>query len=370
MEEKLFVYLLNIGILFVILFMQILTPYISRRNILLGVKTPPNLLKTKEVKDIIKGFIISNIAIGSLSILLISYFLYKFYSITLVTLAPLIFLGILFIIYIIWNKKLKVLKIEMEWDKLATNIVVVDTKFSRDKARVDELSKWWLLLPCGIIAVNLFLSLYKYPSLAEKIPIHWDFQGNIDGYMNKSIPAVLMMPGFQLLMGIIMYLAYYAMKKSKQKIDSKNPELSLKKNIIFRKTWGIYFLVSTVLLELLFTVTNLMVLGILQDLKLFNLVIIIVLTITIGGSIILSLVLGQGGDRIKIHYEEDTYGYDMEDDKLWKLGNSIYYNPDDPAIFVEKRVGVGWTVNGGRPLGILLLILPFIIIGITLLLIK
>lgn len=370
MEERLFISLINIGILFLILFIQIMTPYISRRNILLGVKTPPNVLKTKEVKNIIKGFVISNIAIGLLSILMISYFLYKFYSITLVTLAPLIFLGILFIIYIIWNKKLKILKSEMEWDKLATNVLVVDTRFSRDKSKVDDLSKWWLLLPLGIIIINLILTWIKYPTLPEKIPIHWDFQGNIDGYMNKSIPSVLMMPGFQLLMGIIMYLSYYAMKKSKQKIDSKNPDLSLKKNKIFRKTWGVFFLVSTVLLQLLFTVINMMVLGIVHDLKLLNLVNIGVLGFIIAGSIILSLVLGQGGDRIKIHGKDDTVGYDMEDDKLWKLGNSIYYNPDDPAIFVEKRVGVGWTANGGRPLGILLLILPFIIIGITLFLVR
>jgi uncharacterized membrane protein len=29
----------------------------------------------------------------------------------------------------------------------------------------------------------------------------------------------------------------------------------------------------------------------------------------------------------------------------------LYINPDDPALFVPKRFGIGWTVNFGRPAG-------------------
>ena len=32
----------------------------------------------------------------------------------------------------------------------------------------------------------------------------------------------------------------------------------------------------------------------------------------------------------------------------WKLGLA-YYNPDDPAIFVEKHLGIGYTLNFARP---------------------
>jgi uncharacterized membrane protein len=35
---------------------------------------------------------------------------------------------------------------------------------------------------------------------------------------------------------------------------------------------------------------------------------------------------------------------DRTDDTRWKLG-LFYYNPDDPALFVEKRFGLGHTVN-------------------------
>jgi uncharacterized membrane protein len=34
-------------------------------------------------------------------------------------------------------------------------------------------------------------------------------------------------------------------------------------------------------------------------------------------------------------------------DECWTLGG-IYKNPNDPAIFVQKRVGFGYTINFGN----------------------
>lgn len=370
MEERMFFTLLNAVILLIILVIQAMLPYVSRRNILLGIRLPQEALESKEVKEIIRGFVVTNIVLGLISMVLLSFALYCFYSVRLMTLAPLLFLGILFAIYLAWNRKLKVLKEEKEWHKLATNVRVVDTRFSRDKSGSNELSKWWVLLPLLMILFNLILTFVKYPSLPEEIPSHWNFKGEIDAYMNKSPLTVLMMPAFQLGMAVVMYLAYYSMKRSKQDIDSGNPELSLRKNLIFRRVWGIYFLATTVLLELLFTFLNMMILGFVVNIKLFNIANILVTGLMIGGTIILSLVLGQGGDRMRIHGQDARAQFDMDDDRFWKLGNTVYYNPEDPAIFVEKRVGVGWTVNGGRSLGLLVLILPLIILGVTILLVK
>jgi uncharacterized membrane protein len=44
-----------------------------------------------------------------------------------------------------------------------------------------------------------------------------------------------------------------------------------------------------------------------------------------------------------------------DDDRYWS-GGIFYNNPDDPAVFVPKRYGLGWTVNFGHPQGKLVLI--------------
>ena len=33
-----------------------------------------------------------------------------------------------------------------------------------------------------------------------------------------------------------------------------------------------------------------------------------------------------------------------DDDRYW-YGGFFYNNPDDPAVFVPKRFGLGWTMN-------------------------
>ena len=62
-----------------------------------------------------------------------------------------------------------------------------------------------------------------------------------------------------------------------------------------------------------------------------------------------------------------------DDDRYWYAG-FFYNNPDDPALFVPKRFGLGWTLNFGHPrsklvlIGLLvgmlvLLLLPILISG-------
>jgi uncharacterized membrane protein len=39
---------------------------------------------------------------------------------------------------------------------------------------------------------------------------------------------------------------------------------------------------------------------------------------------------------------------DHTPDRCWKAG-IFYVNPADPALFVEKRLGIGYTLNFGNP---------------------
>jgi uncharacterized membrane protein len=39
---------------------------------------------------------------------------------------------------------------------------------------------------------------------------------------------------------------------------------------------------------------------------------------------------------------------------VWRLRH-LYFNPGDPALFVQTRTGIGWTLNFGRPIAIVLL---------------
>src|SRR5579875_3018699 len=47
-------------------------------------------------------------------------------------------------------------------------------------------------------------------------------------------------------------------------------------------------------------------------------------------------------------------------DEHWKMG-LFYYNPDDPALLVEKRFGIGYTMNFARPVAWVVLALVAVI---------
>jgi len=47
-------------------------------------------------------------------------------------------------------------------------------------------------------------------------------------------------------------------------------------------------------------------------------------------------------------------------DACWH-GGIFYYNPNDPALLVEKRIGVGWTFNFARPLAWMIVVLILLI---------
>jgi uncharacterized membrane protein len=68
-------------------------------------------------------------------------------------------------------------------------------------------------------------------------------------------------------------------------------------------------------------------------------------------SLYISVRYGQGGSRLSANSYPLTSAAsgDHTPDDCWKLGQ-FYFNPDDAAVWVEKRAGVGYTLNFARPL--------------------
>lgn len=348
--------------LLVMLVAQVLVTSTSRKDILLGVKIPEEKVKTDQVRKIIKGYKRETILIGIIALILLGLPVYYLNGVRLILLCVFAYLGVLFLVYLRWNKKVKELKIQEGWQRSSKKVVVIDTDFSRDRGRENMVSMKWYLIPLLIIAVNIVAVLVMYKTLPETLPIHWDLKGNVDGYVSKSVFAALAMPITQLILFLVFYGSNTFMLSSKQQINQGNPEDSIKKNITNRRVWSIYFLVLLLLMEILITGLNLSILGLPLDVGLVNTLILIVSVASSVIGIVIGTRLGQGGDRIKASNDSLSKEYDIDDDDLWKLGNTIYYNPNDSSLFVEKRVGIGWTVNAARPLGMVLTIFPILLV--------
>jgi uncharacterized membrane protein len=59
--------------------------------------------------------------------------------------------------------------------------------------------------------------------------------------------------------------------------------------------------------------------------------------------------VGQGGQRTVAPAARRQVHGDATPDEAWKAGGLIYFNPRDPAIWVENRIGPGYGLNMGNP---------------------
>lgn len=372
MSENMITALMNFSIFSFILLLQTLTPKMTRKEIFFGVRIPAEEAENNEIKNIYRDFVKDSLIFGIPSVLLFTYLTYRFLNPSVLILTPFGLIGILFFVYLKSNKKVKKLKEEKGWGKTKEQVVVIDTKFSREKSKVGTISPWWFLISIGIIILNMVVGFAVYPKLPSRIPTHWDLQGNVNGYMNKSYSTIMFMPIIQTALLGVMFFSFKTIGWSKQEISAKNPEESLKANILFRKTWSIYLVVMVTILNIFFDAINFYSYGLINvSMKFITYLLLIFTGLILISAIWISLKVGQGGSRLKL--KEDKNGEaskDRDDDSYWKLGNTIYYNPDDPSIFIEKRFGVGWTVNAARPLGMIFLTLPIIIIVITMLIVS
>ena len=59
--------------------------------------------------------------------------------------------------------------------------------------------------------------------------------------------------------------------------------------------------------------------------------------------------VGQGGQRAVAPAARQEVHGDATPDHAWKVGGLFYFNPRDPAIWVENRIGPGYGLNMGNP---------------------
>lgn len=241
----------------------------------------------------------------------------------------------------LYQKKLKHIKEKNKWEYLRKSIVTIDLNVSKEKGKssISSLWVWFFMLLSFIPTMILIFS----PEIRESYPI-----------------ALSLIGPFCQLCSI---LIYYQMRNQHSRVADVKAENNL---LYAQQEEGINSITAT-----------LSALGMLVFWYLFNLSIIygesevlIVAPVIILVVALLSIARWQQ-KKMRI-LEETIIGTLSEDDEeiqedeiSWKWG--CYYNPNDPRLFVPKRLsGMGWTINIARPagkvffLGIIILVISLI----------
>jgi uncharacterized membrane protein len=219
------------------------------------------------------------------------------------------------------------------------------------------------LTPFLPLAASAALLYARWPSLPARFPIHWGAGGQADGWAPRT-PATVLAPivlgaflvGLFLLIGSSLPMGRRAAVAAEAAYRQAVRRLSWR--CCLAATWMVSLLLSTVAL-------------------------IPVLSPSLGPGgtlcLILAVAFGGGGVLLGVSFAglaqlrsvRPAAGGTEASQEHWRWG-SFYVNPDDPSIWVEKRFGIGYTLNLGRPAGRLLLVailmLPIVLLALTLLL--
>ncbi|QFF97455.1 DUF1648 domain-containing protein [Psychrobacillus glaciei] len=263
--------------------------------------------------------------------------------------------------YFIMHIRVKKLKAEKGWTIGKNEVRVVDLKFQEKLRLVPPIV---FIIPMIVTVGLIIYTFMKYPEMPDMIPTHWGPSGQADAFSEKTYFSVISMPLILLVMQGMFLLMSEGMKFSGAKINPSNKKTSVAQQLAFRKYTSWFSLFITLSTTLLMGYLHLQTIHpeISSPWIMFTLPIVF-LVITFVGVGIYTVKVGQSGSRLKVggasSSKEDSIAVD--DDKYWK-GGMLYINRDDPSILVEKRFGVGWTLNFGRPLSWVVLFVPIIII--------
>ncbi len=338
-----------------------MTPYITRKTESFGISIPQNIYDNVEVKKIRENYRNNVIMLGSIIFiisLIIAFYVPHQLNAMVLPAGVCAEIGFIFVLYLKNHRKMKELKQKNNWLDQKSQKIIVDTSF---RQKIKRVSPWWFLSYIVIILATVSIGLIMYEKIPNQIPMNYALNGEITRWVQKSYKVLFYIPFVQLFIMILMVFVYWIIGKAKQQIDAAHPVKSIKQNTAFRYRWSAFTVFMGLLLLIMFGFMQLTMIGMIQNLWFVSVFPMIMTCVIIFAAIFLSITTGQGGSRIPILRNSSNDVVNRDDDKHWKLG-MFYYNPDDPAVFVEKRFGVGWTNNFARPLSWILLIGLFVLI--------
>lgn len=201
---------------------------------------------------------------------------------------------------------------------------------------------WAYLLHAVILIGCAVLAAVYWESIPQQIPTHFNAAGIPDQYAAKSLVSVFALNLLQALMTALFVGLHLSIGRTRQNLDPSDPAGSLRKQNRFRgaNAYVLYFL-SLVVVLLLGWIQARSTYDFRGTLSAGYALIFALLLIALPAAFFFHVhrrgLLEVGANR---HHGEDRY---------WR-GGAFYYNPQDPAFMVEKRVGLGWTFNFARPL--------------------
>ncbi len=337
-----------------VLFATAITPYFMQKNICFGISIPVSEYNDPKIRLLRRNYCISCLVIGlvlGIGSTICYIWMPAERALWIQLSGVFLYLAASTIIYFFARSEIKAIKQERDWEIDTDTATIISEK--PDKT----IGTAWYLLYLVPIAIAIFAAVLKYPSLPGQIPMHYNLAGEVDRYAAKSIGTFAVMPLIQFFIGLLFAGINFG-------IGTSRHQRNYRRTLAFQGIMSIFLYAIGFMVMLMFTCIQLTMLSIINEKQMMVLPFAFFAVIFLS-CIYLGVKVGQGGSRLDIR--DDTSVNKVDDDRYW-LGGFLYCNKDDPSLFVEKRFGMGYTLNFGNPKSLIAIAaLVFIILAITVL---
>jgi uncharacterized membrane protein len=224
--------------------------------------------------------------------------------------------------------------------------------------RAAHLPGGWLLQagPFAILAATALYLRARWDQIPELFPVHWGIDGQPNGWSARTPMGVYgpLALGAGIVAGIAL-LAYAVLREARvvRVPGVRMPTRDFPHQVGYFLIAMEYFLAAALSFVALLPLTGapniVFVLG----------ATIVVLALAFGGAHWLNQGRAHTLSPAALPGADGVFG-DGTLDQHWKLG-MFYFNPDDAALLVEKRIGIGYTLNFARPLAWLIMALILLV---------
>lgn len=351
----LFIYVVTTGV-------QAFLPSVVKSTTAFGVTFPPqqsqHVVLTQAKKNYSK-FVCLLSFIGIIVIFVLATVVFQWHEeqVVIMIIVVMLFVQIVAVsIYMYFHKKIHRTKQQENWFGQVKQVRVVDLTARQRDAMLP--THFYLVL--FLFPVVLFLYLMRhYALLPDAIPIHFNFEGKADQFLHKNYSSVLALPFFLLMQLWVTFGMFYGLKRSAIVGLVNAKEASITAQLRLRKYMSYYFFVLAMSFILLVSYMGLALVHHTLAKPTY------VMAIFMGFAFINTLTtiaLFSIKKRCRMLYEQDIVSNlaDVDDDQYWWLG-FVYCNRKDSSVFLEKRLGLGWTLNLGNTWSYILVVLPVIL---------
>ncbi|MBE1554828.1 DUF1648 domain-containing protein [Sporosarcina limicola] len=258
-----------------------------------------------------------------------------------------------FMLYFTFHLKMRALRNKEDWYDKLRQVHVMDLSLRKQD---NSLPSIFLGIPIIITLALITYTYMNYDTIPDVFPTHWGITGEPDAWSEKSILSVIMLPIVLLGIQVMMLCMSVAMKGSRMKLNVNKKAQSAKRVLDMRKYSSWYFALISYSVTILFVFLHHMTM-LRQDMDItyFWIMLVCSIGVTLGGAILFMMKTRNIQENFTEQVQSNVT--DIDEDQYWKAG-IFYFNENDPSILVEKRSGVGWTLNFGNKWSYLIVFIP------------